>query len=189
VLPAFLLGLAVADVFKRHPEEQRRFRVVSFAFLTPIFSLKGGLNVDVGHLAAGAWPLLAFLVVKVATEFLGVLPAALRHVRPRCEGARVVRSGHKKRTSLTACSRRRQRDSTANRMSRPAQSPTIRNGNPLPTPKASASSPEISALRRGKLSGFSVDRLVRFLVLRGRDVQIVVKEQPRSRRRARLLVA
>lgn len=82
VLPAFLLGLAVADVFKRHPEEQRRFRVVSFAFLTPIFFLKGGLNVDVGQLAAGGWLLLAFLVVKIATKFVGVLPAALRYVRP-----------------------------------------------------------------------------------------------------------
>jgi predicted XRE-type DNA-binding protein len=49
--------------------------------------------------------------------------------------------------------------------------------------------PKISALRRGKLTGFSLDRLVRFLVLLGSDVQIVVKEQPRSRRRARLLVA
>lgn len=49
--------------------------------------------------------------------------------------------------------------------------------------------PKISALRRGKLSGFSLDRLVRFLVLLGSDVQIVVKEQPCSRRRARLLVA
>jgi predicted XRE-type DNA-binding protein len=49
--------------------------------------------------------------------------------------------------------------------------------------------PKISALRRGKLSGFSLDRLVRFLVLLGSDVQIVVKEQRRSRRRARLLVA
>jgi len=39
------------------------------------------------------------------------------------------------------------------------------------------------------LSGFSLDRLVRFLVLLGSDVQIVVKEQRRSRRRARLLVA
>jgi Kef-type K+ transport system membrane component KefB len=82
VLPAFLLGLAVADAFRRHPEEQRRFRVVSFAFLTPIFFLKGGLNVDVRHLAAGAWLLLALLVVKVATKFAGVLPAALRYVRP-----------------------------------------------------------------------------------------------------------
>ena len=49
--------------------------------------------------------------------------------------------------------------------------------------------PKISALRRGKLSGFSLDRLVRFLVLLGNDVQIVVKQQPRGRRRARLLVA
>lgn len=82
VLPAFLLGLAVSDVFKRHPEEQRRFRVVSFAFLTPIFFLKGGLNVDAGQLAAGAWLLGAFLVVKVAAKFAGVLPVALRYVRP-----------------------------------------------------------------------------------------------------------
>jgi Kef-type K+ transport system membrane component KefB len=82
VLPAFLLGLAVADVFKRHPEEHRRFRVVSFAFLTPIFFLKGGLNVEVGHLAAGGRLLLAFLGVKIATKFIGVLPAALRYVRP-----------------------------------------------------------------------------------------------------------
>ena len=49
--------------------------------------------------------------------------------------------------------------------------------------------PKISALRRGKLTGFSLDRLVRFLVLLGSDVQIVVKAQPRGRRRARLLVA
>ena len=82
VLPAFLLGLAVSDVFKRHPEEQRRFRIVAFAFLTPIFFLKGGLNVDVRQLAAGVWLLFAFLFVKIATKFLGVLPAALRFVKP-----------------------------------------------------------------------------------------------------------
>ena len=82
VLPAFLLGLAVSDVFKRHPEEQRRFRIVSFAFLTPIFFLKGGLNVDARELASGAWLLAAFLVVKIAMKFAGVMPAALRYVRP-----------------------------------------------------------------------------------------------------------
>jgi len=82
VLPAFLLGLGLANVFKRHPEEQRRFRVVAFAFLTPIFFLKGGLNVSLGHLATGAWLLGAFLLVKVATKFVGVLPVALRFVRP-----------------------------------------------------------------------------------------------------------
>lgn len=49
--------------------------------------------------------------------------------------------------------------------------------------------PKVSALKRGKLSGFSLDRLVRFLVLLGSDVEIVVKDQPRSRRPAKLLVA
>lgn len=49
--------------------------------------------------------------------------------------------------------------------------------------------PKVSALRRGKLSGFSLDRLVRFLVLLGSDVQITVKERRSPRRRARLVVA
>jgi hypothetical protein len=49
--------------------------------------------------------------------------------------------------------------------------------------------PKVSALKRGKLSGFSLDRLVRFVVLLGSDVEIVVKDQPRSRRRAKLPVA
>ena len=35
--------------------------------------------------------------------------------------------------------------------------------------------PKVSALVRGRLAGFSLDRLVRFLVLLGSDVEIVVK--------------
>jgi predicted XRE-type DNA-binding protein len=49
--------------------------------------------------------------------------------------------------------------------------------------------PKISALTRGRLAGFSLDRLVRFLVLLGNDVEIVVKTRPRSRRQARVMVA
>jgi Kef-type K+ transport system membrane component KefB len=82
VLPAFLLGLSVAEVFRRHPAEQSRFRVVCFAFLTPIFFLKGGLSVDLKYLATGAGLLGLFLAVKIVTKFVGVLPAALRYVRP-----------------------------------------------------------------------------------------------------------
>ena len=82
VLPAFLLGLAISGVFKQHREELGRFRIVSFAFLTPIFFLKGGLNVDVRQLAAGGWLLGAFLLLKVALKFVGVLPVALKYVRP-----------------------------------------------------------------------------------------------------------
>jgi predicted XRE-type DNA-binding protein len=49
--------------------------------------------------------------------------------------------------------------------------------------------PKISALTRGRLSGFSIDRLLRFLMLLGQDVEIMVKSRPHSRSRARLLVA
>jgi predicted XRE-type DNA-binding protein len=49
--------------------------------------------------------------------------------------------------------------------------------------------PKISALCRGRLSGFSIERLLRFLMLLGHDVQITIKSRPRSRAHSRLLVA
>ncbi|MEI6669530.1 MAG: XRE family transcriptional regulator [Acidobacteriota bacterium] len=49
--------------------------------------------------------------------------------------------------------------------------------------------PKASTLRRGRLSGFSLDRVVRFLVLLGHDVDIVVKKQSRPGVPARLMVA
>ena len=82
VLPAFLLGLAVAGVFQRYREEQKRFRVVAFALLTPFFFLKGGMNVSLGALAGSIPLVLAFLAVKTACKFVGVFPVAARYVRP-----------------------------------------------------------------------------------------------------------
>jgi len=49
--------------------------------------------------------------------------------------------------------------------------------------------PKISALKQGKLSAFSIERLMRFLVMLGRDVEITVKGKTRSRSVARLRVA
>lgn len=49
--------------------------------------------------------------------------------------------------------------------------------------------PKISALVRGRLSGFSLERLMRFLLLLGQDIRITVQASPRSRSRARVLVA
>jgi predicted XRE-type DNA-binding protein len=37
--------------------------------------------------------------------------------------------------------------------------------------------PKVSALVRGRLEGFSTDRLMRFLVLLGRDVHIVIRRR------------
>ena len=82
VLPAFVLGFAVSGVFRRHPEQLKRFRIVAFSLLTPFFFFKGGLNVSLEALV-GSLPLLAgFLLVKIALKFVGVMPVALRYLRP-----------------------------------------------------------------------------------------------------------
>ncbi|MGH2507802.1 MAG: helix-turn-helix domain-containing protein [Ktedonobacteraceae bacterium] len=48
--------------------------------------------------------------------------------------------------------------------------------------------PKISRLLRGQLSGFSTERLMHFLTLLGRDIEITVKPAPRSRRQGHLRV-
>jgi predicted XRE-type DNA-binding protein len=48
--------------------------------------------------------------------------------------------------------------------------------------------PKVSRLLRGRLSGFSTERLMHFLTILGRDIEIVVKTAPRSRRHGRLRV-
>jgi predicted XRE-type DNA-binding protein len=49
--------------------------------------------------------------------------------------------------------------------------------------------PKISELLRGHLSGFSMDRLIRFLNALDRDVEIIVKKKPRSRDHGRVRVS
>jgi predicted XRE-type DNA-binding protein len=49
--------------------------------------------------------------------------------------------------------------------------------------------PKISYLIRGRLTGFSIERLMRFLLLLGQDIRISVEATPRNRSQARVLVA
>jgi predicted XRE-type DNA-binding protein len=48
----------------------------------------------------------------------------------------------------------------------------------------STTQPKVSDLFAGKLAGFSIERLIRFLNALDRDVQIVVTPKPRNRERA-----
>ena len=48
--------------------------------------------------------------------------------------------------------------------------------------------PKVSALTRGKLEGFSAERLLRFLNALGSDVEIVVKPKPEDRPEAKITV-
>ena len=48
--------------------------------------------------------------------------------------------------------------------------------------------PKVSALRRYKLAGFSVERLMNLLTALDQDIDIVIRRKPRSRRAARISV-
>jgi len=48
---------------------------------------------------------------------------------------------------------------------------------------------KVSALVCGRLSGFSTDRLFRFLNALGRDVEIIVRPKPKSHKQGRVSVA
>ena len=48
--------------------------------------------------------------------------------------------------------------------------------------------PKISALANYRLEGFSVERLMHFLNALDRDVEIVIRKKPRSRRNAKIVV-
>ena len=82
VLPAFLLGLAMSRHFDEHREEQKRLRVVAFAFLTPFFFLKGGLNLSLPAVLANLGLLGALLAAKMLPKIAFVLPLA-RRAAPR----------------------------------------------------------------------------------------------------------
>src|SRR5471032_2413089 len=48
--------------------------------------------------------------------------------------------------------------------------------------------PKVSALRRYKLEGFSVERLMNLLTALDQDVEIVIRRKPRSRKTGRISV-
>ena len=79
VLPAFVLGLMMSRHYQRHQDEQRRLRVVAFAFLTPFFFLRGGLNVSLAAVFANLGVLALLAAAKMAPKLGLVFPLARRH--------------------------------------------------------------------------------------------------------------
>jgi Kef-type K+ transport system membrane component KefB len=81
-LPAFILGLVMSSHYVKHRKEQERMRVVAFAFLTPFFFLKGGMNVSAVTLWANLGILALLFVAKMVPKFVGVYPLARRYTTP-----------------------------------------------------------------------------------------------------------
>jgi Kef-type K+ transport system membrane component KefB len=74
VLPAYLIGMALAPFFMDHKELQLRMRAICFAFLTPFYFLKAGSLIEARALLAGAGLIALFLAMKMVTKFVGILP-------------------------------------------------------------------------------------------------------------------
>jgi Kef-type K+ transport system membrane component KefB len=81
VLPAFVLGLVMARHYQRHQREQERLRVVAFAFLTPLFFLKGGMAVSLAAVWTSLGALGVLAAAKMVPKLLGIYPLARRTMR------------------------------------------------------------------------------------------------------------
>ena len=74
VLPAYLVGMALAPAFLSDPELPHRMRIIAFTILTPFYFLKAGSLVDLHSIITSAGLILIFLAIKMATKFVGILP-------------------------------------------------------------------------------------------------------------------
>ncbi len=84
VLPAYLLGLALAGVFLRDKTLVLRMRSIAFAIFTPFFFIKAGLYVSLPALLAAIASVAALLALKLITKCIGVWPLSrMLNMQPR----------------------------------------------------------------------------------------------------------
>jgi Kef-type K+ transport system membrane component KefB len=76
VLPAYLVGLAVAGVFVRDRVLVHRMRATAFSLLTPFYFIRAGLFVQLPVVVSGAGLIAALLAVKVGAKVIGVWPTS-----------------------------------------------------------------------------------------------------------------
>jgi Kef-type K+ transport system membrane component KefB len=86
VLPAYLVGMALAPTFLAEPQLPSRMRTIAFSILTPFYFLKAGSLVEVHAVLAAGGLIAIFLAIKMATKFVGILPLTVYHEFDRREG-------------------------------------------------------------------------------------------------------
>ncbi len=77
VLPAYLVGMVLADTFLGNRELIRRMRATTFALLTPFYFLKAGSLVDLKAVVAGFGLVVVFFLSKSLAKFFGLYPAGV----------------------------------------------------------------------------------------------------------------
>ena len=78
VLPAYLIGLALAREFQGNRVLMHRMRAIAFSLLTPFYFLKAGSYVSAQALLEGATLIGVLFLVKMLAKGLGVYPWTLR---------------------------------------------------------------------------------------------------------------
>ena len=86
VLPAYLVGMALAPTFLAERELPHRMRIIAFSILTPFYFLKAGSLVEAHAVMASIGLIAVFLAIKMATKFIGILPLTRYHEFDRREG-------------------------------------------------------------------------------------------------------
>ena len=80
VLPAYILGLVLANVLSDNKEVLLKVRTVALAFLTPFFFINAGINVSLDEVVAGAALIAILFGVKIIFKFIGVYPLSKKFV-------------------------------------------------------------------------------------------------------------
>ena len=86
VLPAYVLGMALAGSVGRDHVLVRRLRTLCFGLLTPFYFIRAGLFISLPALAAAPGAFLVMLVTKVTAKIAGVYLVTQAFDAPRKEG-------------------------------------------------------------------------------------------------------
>lgn len=76
VLPAYLIGVAMAGTFLQRQELAHRTRSIAFTLLTPFYFIKAGLFVALSAVVASIGLILVLFGVKMVTKLVGVYPVS-----------------------------------------------------------------------------------------------------------------
>ncbi len=85
VLPAYLIGMALAGTVGKDHALIRRLRTLTFGLLTPFYFIRAGSFVSIPDLVAAPLAFVFFLVVKVGTKIIGVYPVTKLYKSPAKE--------------------------------------------------------------------------------------------------------
>lgn len=77
VLPAYLIGAALANLFLENRELVKRMRATTIAILTPFYFLKAGSLVNLQAILTQIGALTVLFFAKVISKFVGLYPAGV----------------------------------------------------------------------------------------------------------------